>query len=227
MSLLLIILCSTVFAQAKHVYTSPYGTHQHILKELVAKTSGPIIEFGCGDSSTDLLHEMCKDDQRVVVTIDDDLSWLDKFRLKYLGDGYEIDNSGWHKFFFVPGKKDDINPDHWIKFFEASEYICSQKYSICFVDQSPWLARYETIKRLKDQSQYVVLHDCNFFPEKEIFGRVIVPLDRSRHSEGEFDFTDVFTYFKVYYPDHPWPGNTGPPTLVGSDVEDEFPNFNH
>ncbi|MCF7852614.1 MAG: hypothetical protein K9M07_05175 [Simkaniaceae bacterium] len=206
-------------------YSDPYATHQHVLKELILKTEGPIIEFGCGNSSTDLLHALCKKTSRILITLDDDKQWLDRFKLKYLGEGYEKDNSGWHKFFFVPGKKDNGSPDHWIQFFENCEYINSQEYSICFVDQSPWLARYETIKIFKHTSEYVLLHDCNYFPEKNVFGKVIHPLDRKNHIKGVFDFGDEFPFFKVYYPDHPWPGDTGPPTLVGSMSKSEFPEF--
>ncbi|NRB21421.1 hypothetical protein HRU45_01630, partial [Candidatus Dependentiae bacterium] len=81
---------------------------------MVKSTRGPVIEFGCGDGSTALLHEICKESGRILVSLDDDLKWLDKSRKKYLGDGYEPDNSGWHKFYFVPGRKNRVDPEHWI-----------------------------------------------------------------------------------------------------------------
>ncbi len=219
------ITANSLFAKEDLVYESPHATHQHVLKEIVTMTDGPIIEFGSGDSSTDLLHALCEKTQRLLITLDDDAKWLNKFKERYLGRGYEKDNSGWHKFFFVPGKKDNLSPDHWIRFFEDSRDLLSIEYAACFVDQSPWLARYETIKRFKNRSKYVLLHDCNYFPEKNIMGTVIKPLDRKRHIEGKFDFCDTFAFFKVYYPKHPWPGDTGPPTLVGSMFENAFPNF--
>lgn len=215
------------FSTARNIiYTVPHATHQHILRELVNKTDGPIIEFGCGYYSTDLLHALCQRSERLLITLDDDVKWLEKFKRKYLGKGYEKDNSGWHKFFFVPGKKGQ-GADHWKRFLESEKSLSSLRYAICFVDQSPWLARYETIQKFKNLSQYVVLHDCNYFPEKGICGKVIHPLDRKAHKEGVFDFSDIFPFFQVYYPKHPWPGDTGPPTLVGSLTEETLPEVSH
>lgn len=116
----------------------PYGTHQPVLYTLAINTMGPIIEFGCGNSSTDLLHEVCKQTNRLLISIDDDEAWLNKFRSKYLGDGYCEDNSGWHKFFYVPGKFDNWDPNHWIPFL--NEFFSSYQatdFELCFIDQSP------------------------------------------------------------------------------------------
>ena len=38
----------------------PYGTHQAFLMHYVEKTSGDILEFGVGDSSTGLILELIK-----------------------------------------------------------------------------------------------------------------------------------------------------------------------
>jgi hypothetical protein len=201
-----------------------FGTHQPVLYTMAMKTSGPIIEFGCGDSSTDLLHEICKKDNRILISIDDNLEWLNKFKGKYIGDGYEPDNSGWHKFYYVPGKKDDLNPDHWIKFLDEFELLNTFTFELCFVDQSPWLGRYETIKRLGSKIKYIILHDCDFFPVYNVFGKTIQPTNYTTQTEGIFDYSDVFTFFKIYYPSKPWPGFSGPPTLLASNFESDFPD---
>ena len=202
----------------------PYGTHQPVLYAMATKTSGPIIEFGCGDSSTGLLHEICKKDKRILISIDDNLEWLNKFKEKYIGDGYESDNSGWHKFYYVPGKKDDLNPDHWITFLKEFELLNTLTFELCFIDQSPWLGRYETIKKMGPKVKYIILHDCDFFPVYNIFGKTIKPTDYTTQTEGIFDYSDVFTYFKLYYPSKPWPGFSGPPTLLASNFESDFPD---
>jgi hypothetical protein len=199
--------------------SDPYATHQPILYEIATNTTGPIIEFGCGNGSTDLLHEICEKDQRVLISVDDNLEWLNKYKEKYKN------NSEWHKFYFVPGKKDETSPDHWITFLQNFELLKATLFSVCFIDQSPWLGRYETLKVLKNISEYVIVHDCNFFPEQEVFGTVISPLDREKRIAGVFDFSDVFTHFKLYFPPHPWPANTGPPTLVGSEFTSDFPEI--
>ena len=217
----------SVASYAKWSMNDPYVTHQPILYEIARKTTGPIIEFGCGNGSTDLLHEICKKDNRILISIDDDFNWLNKFSQKYLGDGYEPDNLGWHKFYYVPGKKDNINPEHWIKFFEEFELLKTLNFDVCFIDQSPWLARYETIKMFRHKARYVILHDCNYFPEQGIFGKVIKPLISATCTPGVFDFSDVFAYFKVYFPPCPWPGPTGPPTLLGSNFESDLPDIDY
>ncbi|HLB52462.1 MAG: hypothetical protein A3E80_03080 [Chlamydiae bacterium RIFCSPHIGHO2_12_FULL_49_9] len=203
-----------------------YNTHQPILREIVNKTKGPIIEFGCGHGSTDLLHEICKKEGRLLVTLEDNLDWFTQFSNKYEGDGYNKDNSGWHKFFFVPGKnqKDNESPAHWTKFLDELELLKTVTFDVCFIDQSPWLARWETLKRMKTSTRYVIVHDCDYFPTNKIFGKTVVPIENKK--PGVFDFSDVFRSFKVYFPRQPWPGDTGPPTLLGSDFESDLPEVN-
>ena len=228
---LIFVLNITEFVQAKIDFIfriNPYATHQPILYEIARNTSGPIIEFGCGYGSTDLLHSICKESGRLLITLEDDLTWLDKFRTKYLGDGYAKDNSGWHKFYFVPGKqsgKQSENCEHWIKFLKESEWLQKLDFDVCLVDQSPWLARSETIKYLKEKSKYILLHDCDYFPEHGIFGKVIKKISKS--VPGEYDFSEEFKHFKVFFPPQPWPGETGPPTLVGSCFDVKIPDINY
>jgi len=203
-----------------------YATHQPVLYEIANITSGPIIEFGCGDGSTDLLHEICKKNNRLLVTIDDDFNWINKFAQKYLGDGYKNDNSGWHKFFFIPGKINDIDPTHWIKFLDNFDLLKILDFDLCFVDQSPWLARTETILRLKDKVKYIILHDCDGYAAEPL-GKQIMALNSKTNTPGIYDFNDSFKYFKVYFPPKPWPGHTGPPTLLGSNFESYIPDIDY
>ena len=150
---------------------------------------------------------------------------MNKFTQKYLGKGYNLDNSGWHKFYYVAGKnlKDLENPAHWVDFMENFDLLTSVDFDVCFIDQSPWLARYETIKRMKNKARFVIVHDVDYFPMNNIFGKTIKPT--ANMQEGEFDFSDVFSTFRVYFPNKPWPGGTGPPTLLGSNFEENFPEI--
>lgn len=196
-----------------------YGTHQPVLYEIANMTTGPIIEFGSGNSSTDLLHEICKENKRLLITVDDDQEWLNKFQQKYLND------SEWHKFFFVPGKPTTENPDHWIKFLDNFELLKTVNFDLCFVDQAPWLARLETINRLKDKVKYIILHDCDYFSNNDIIGKTITFSEYN--IPGVYDFSNVFKYFKVYYPLNPWPGHSGPPTLLASNIESYIPSIDY
>lgn len=206
--------------------TDPYSTHQPVLYKMANETTGPIIEFGCGYGSTDLLHDICKSEGRLLISIDDNREWLEKFSSKYMGDGYEADNSGWHKFYFVPGKsqQDMENADHWVKFLDELEILKTTVFDLCFIDQHPWLGRWETIKKMKDITRYVILHDCDYFPVHGIFGTELKPI--VNRQPGSYDFSDIFKFFKVYFPLNPWPGDTGPPTLLGSNFESKLPEIN-
>ena len=221
---LFIFIFLTYFLHAETpIYTNPFATHQHILKAIVENTTGPIIEFGSGDGSTDMLHEICKKTHRTLITLDDDFNWLDRYRKKYIGYGYNPENSGWHKFYFVPGKiRASEDPKHWISFLSNFLPIQTLQFDVCFIDQAPWLARYETIKLMKDKVHYIILHDCDYFPVKGIFGRITKEPQWNRQIPGEFDFSDIFLFSKTYYPSKPWPGFTGPPTLVGSNFDNKF-----
>ena len=156
------------------------------------------------------------------MSLDDDLKWLDKSRKKYLGDGYEPDNSGWHKFYFVPGRKNNVDPEHWITFLDEFDLLEEVDFEVCFIDQGQWLSRYETIKRLKDKIRYIILHDCDYFPEFGVFGKIIRLTNRPKNIPGIYDFSEVFQYFTLYWPPRRWPGPTGPPTLVASNFDADF-----
>lgn len=209
-----------------------YNTHQPILRKIAEQTQGPIVEFGCGHGSTDVLHEICKKTKRILISVDDNYEWLNLFKEKYRDDGFTDDNSGWHKFLFVPGKIDDSNPAHWKTFFDSCEILKQTNFDLCFIDQSPGLARTLTILIYKDKAKYIILHDCDmyvgtgfskFVTNQQPIGKQIKPLDSINNIPGIYDFSTMFKYFKVYFPPKPWPGHSGPPTLLASNFESNFP----
>ena len=212
----LFLLNVLLHADNNRFFYDDWSTHQPVLHAVAISTEGSIIEFGCGYGSTDLLHEICERDGRLLITVEDNQDWLNKFATKYKG-------SEWHKFFYVPGKNqgDLEDPSHWIKFLNEAECLKDVSFDVCFIDQSPWLARYETLKKMKDMARFVIVHDVDYFPENGIFGTVIKSI--KNRMEGEFSFDDVFTHFRVYFPNHPWPADTGPPTLLGSNFDANFP----
>ncbi len=213
------VFCSEIRFSHK---TDCFATHQPVLYEIAKNTTGPIIEFGCGNGSTDLLHAICEEEQRILISVDDDLDWLTRFADKYKDDE-------WHHFYYVPKNEgqDSQSPEHWVKFLDEFHLLKTTNFDLCFIDQSPWLARYETLKRLKGQSRYVIVHDCDYFPIKGVFGSIIEPIRSTRNLPGKFDFSDVFRTFKVYFPLAPWPSPSGPPTLLGSDFESELPEIDY
>ena len=116
---------------------------------------------------------------------------------------------------------DRENPSHWVNFMDKFDLLSLLDFDVCFIDQSPWLARYETVKRMKDRARFVLVHDVDYFPTNNIFGKTIEPI--AHRQPGKFDFSDVFSTFRVYFPNQPWPGHTGLPTLLGSNFEETLP----
>ncbi len=221
LSLLLLTIAPISLSAAYDLFKkNPYSTHQPVLYAVVKSTSGPVIEFGTGFGSTDLLHEMCKKEGRILISLDDDREWLSKFKKKYLGDGYKKDNSGWHKFYYVPGRNGE-SPNHWVNFINNCKLIQDLTFDVCFIDQAPWLARFETLKLMKEKSLFILVHDVDYFARNKIFGTEIKQV--TQDTPGIYDFSDVLTHSKTYFPNAPWVCETGPPTLLGSQFTNDFP----
>lgn len=218
-------LSGALSAQDTFQFTyNPYATHQPVLYKIAKMTTGPIVEFGCGDGSTAMLHSLCKETGRLLISIDHDRDWLNRDSSKYLGDGYNKDNSGWHKFIYVPEHEGNSRLEDWVQFLDECPNLKDVDFDVCFVDQWPGPARTETIVRLKDRARYVILHDCDMYVSGEL-GIQIKPMDRQNQIPGIYDFSQTFSTFKVYFPPKPWAGASGPPTLLGSNFEEELPDI--
>lgn len=223
---LLGILNGAISAQETFQFSwNPYATHQPVLYKIAKMTTGPIVEFGCEDGSTDMLHSLCKTTGRLLISIDHDEEWLNRYSSKYLGDGYFADNSGWHKFLLVPKHEGNTILEDWILFLDQCSFLRDIDFDLCFVDQSPGPARTETILRLKNHARYIILHDCDMYVSGEL-GQQIKPMDRQNQIPGIYDFSQTFLTFKVYFPPKPWAGSSGPPTLLGSNFVEELPDVN-
>ena len=90
-------------------------------------------------------------------------------------------------------------PD-WVKAYKIFSQI---KWGVVFVDNAPWEARELAIDYFKNQAEFVVLHDSDYFT---------VHLG--------IDFTKDFKFVETYYPPDPWPCETGPPTMLMSNFRD-------
>lgn len=174
--------------------TDPYATHQRFLRKYIEHTSGDIIEFGIGHGSTPLILELIKDTNRKLVSVENNLEWLKKMQSLYPANVN-------HEYIFL---------DDWEK--DISTIAPGCMFSICFVDSAPWESRIIAMKAFEHRAEYVLVHDVDYYPVYGFFGTVQGP-----HS---FDFSDISDKYIVYFPDHPWPSETGPPTLVYTKRDD-------
>lgn len=174
----------------------PHYTHQPFLKFYAERCDKPILELGCGEGSTRMLHDICKRKGLNLVTVENDRAWMARYQdLAGLG----------HCFVSVDGSWSDTMKRHH---FDEAEW------GLVFIDQSPWEARTECMNLFADQADYVVIHDVDYFPEHGVFGTVIRHIERNL--PGIYDFSKQFATFEVYYPPVPWCCATGPPTLVAT-----------
>lgn len=114
-----------------------YATHLPMLMTVVSHTKGPILEMGCGDYSSFILHEICRVDRRRLVSTEEKLDWFKKF---------EHLRTDWHEFYLI---KD------WASFALLDEAA----WDVVFVDHAPGERRKFDIDRLRKNAQYLVVHD--------------------------------------------------------------------
>lgn len=183
-----------------NIYKDPFATHQEFLELYIKKTTGDIIEFGVGHGSTGFILDLIKGTNRKLVSLENNKDWYDN-----ISQLYPANNQ--HEYIFV----DDWN--------ESLNKLDKNGYSIVFIDQSPWEARIWTMNYFSKTAEYIIIHDVDYFPKSRLFGKIvpsIIEIKDNINLEPNFDFSDVFHNWKLYYPKKPWPCSTGPPTLVGT-----------
>jgi hypothetical protein len=125
-----------------------YGSHIPILASVVAASGSrqvandihplPVLELGAGDSSTPLLHYLCRSLGKDLLTADTDGTWLERFAEYRSVTHSLIHVSSWDVF---PRTTDD--------------------WGVVFVDCAPGEERHKIIERLAKSGRvrYVVAHD--------------------------------------------------------------------
>lgn len=201
--------------------TNPFATHQPVLVELftqiIADSTKPVLELGAGNGSTPMLHELCAKYTRELVTADDNPDWLNRFKPNYATD--------WHKFVTIPKPSTGINPDtydvHWAYFYSIIADL-HEDWSLVFIDNAPWSARHRALGVFRDRADYVMVHDVDYFPDHGVFGKTVRPIVPNVDG-GERNYDAELKYWREYMQPLPWPAPTGPPTLLGSNRFDRFP----
>jgi hypothetical protein len=149
---LLIVGCLNAYTPLRQGIAN-HGTHFPALATIVANTQGPILEMGCGDYSTPLLHALCAPTQRFLVSTDADPRWVLLF-LDY--------QRSWHRFQFVPAyEQHDGRNTLWYSVGQNAWDAVGNDvhWSIVLVDQSPGLRRVIDIERLRSHTDIFIVHD--------------------------------------------------------------------
>jgi len=111
------------------------STHFPILAACVARTTGPVLELGCGDYSTPMLHLLCRN--RRLVSIDSDANWLSR---------YEDFRSSTHEL---------VHASDWAN----AGVIDANSWDVALVDHAPGTRRAPEIQRLMHRAKFIVIHD--------------------------------------------------------------------
>jgi hypothetical protein len=196
--------------------TNQYTTHQPLLLELLKKTSGNILELGCGEGSTKVFKNFVNN-KRKLYSIESNKEWYDKY--KYLED----EN---HELMYInaPSIDNEETGKIWTSYID--EKLKNIKFEIVFIDQSPWTARTECLKYFIDKAKYIVVHDVDYFVMSNKFGKKINEYKTyDGKSKCKFDFSDITRKFYTFYPPFEYyTYHTGVPTLLCSNLatDDEF-----
>jgi hypothetical protein len=179
----------------RYDFRSDLFTHQPVLFTIAERCDGPIAECGCGFGSTLFLHEIAERRGVKVVSLDSDADWFARFSQLLASDN--------HEFRFV---------EDWPAELERPEW--DEPWGLVLVDQTDWTDRVLTVKRVRSNAEYVILHDSNASPAHGL-GCTIRPVN-GPHDIGKRDYDGVFTSWREFFPPEPWPNIDGPPTLLAS-----------
>ncbi len=113
-----------------------FQTHQPLLVACMSLTKGPVLELGCGNGSTLLLHSMCGTAKRKLVTLELDERWIRDFTTL---------RRSWHEILPV---------DKWLGLPQYEE-----KWGLVLVDHGAARLRGRTIDEL--YADIIVAHDSH------------------------------------------------------------------
>lgn len=112
-------------------------THMGVLAKVIQTSEGCVIELGTGLASTPLLHWLCKD--------------MDRFLISYENDQE-----------FYTYAKQYMSRLHRIRFVSNWDQVdTSTHYGIVFIDHAPAERRGVDVLRFKNSADYIVMHDTD------------------------------------------------------------------
>lgn len=156
-------------------YTPTYSSHLPILIKILLLSEGPVLELGSGVFSTPVMHWLCLEAKRPLITYEND---RDHFEMN------KVFESKTHEFRFVNNWDEaKIETMHW---------------GAAFVDHEPRERRKTEIARLAQIADYVVVHDTE--PDHDYifdFINKAYPLFKySYHYKRRRPYTTILSNFK-------------------------------
>ena len=161
-----------IYFKPKH-FKATDGSHLPILIKVVLMTNGPILELGTGFFYTPVLHWLCAEKKRKLVSYESQIAYMEVAK-NYLTDFHEI---------------------HLVN--DWSQIDISQHWSIVLVDHGPGPQRKIEFARVANNADYVVVHDTEPNNDKYYHFSEITPLYKYRYDYDKlYPNTSVFSNFK-------------------------------
>jgi len=138
-SIFFLVLFIASKAEARNIGNdSKFATHMPALITAVVNTDGPVLEMGCGDFSTPLLHAICAANKRFLLTAETNRNWMNLF--------VDLERN-WHQFQHVDSVRG------W------NDIGLGVYWSVVFIDHAPGERRVVDIRRLRSYADVFVVHD--------------------------------------------------------------------
>ena len=113
------------------------GTHLPVLSRALSLSKGPVLEMGMGQYSTPLIDMMCAKEKRQILSYENDPKYYDKNR-RYHSDYHRVEKiDNWNLA--------DIDDTHW---------------GVVLIDHKPAKRRHIDAIRLKDNADFIIMHDA-------------------------------------------------------------------
>ena len=150
-------------------YEPGWGSHIPVLVKVFEISQGPILELGTGVFSTPILHTLCLSKDRQLVSYENDPYYFERH-----GD-FRTDK---HQIILV-SNWDDIKIENTF-------------WNVALIDHKPEERRKTEVKRLANNTKYIILHDSESRNEKLYKYSEIYPLFKYR-----FDYTACYPHTTV------------------------------
>jgi hypothetical protein len=155
-------------------YNPNWSSHLPVLIKVLNISEGPVLEMGMGLFSTPVLHWLCLDQKRTLVSYDNNTEYFNQNK------AFETDL---HQIIFIEDwDKANIENVHW---------------GLVFIDHLPDERRKVDIKRIANNADYIVVHDSEEKNEYKYHFSEIYSLFKYRFDyRRQKPYTTVLSNFK-------------------------------
>lgn len=118
-------------------FKKAWTTHMGVLVRVLLNSEGDVVELGAGPASTPLLHWVCKDMNRRLITYESNEDYY-QYARQYRSRHHKI-----------------VKVNNW------DEVDTKTRRGVVFIDHAPEERRGVEALRFKDSADFVVMHDSN------------------------------------------------------------------